>query len=423
MKNFQNKNISHYDYIEELHNAFDHFKKENDIRLESIEKKQSIDPLLEEKINKIHSHLDILEKENLLSQRPNNLIKNNNIDTCFSNKNEEMDYKYFLEYIKKGNYSDLENFRKNNFQTKSGETILGSTSTSGAFLINNFLYTKIMNKITSQSVLRRFGNVMNVSSDLNEFIQCFEDAENSGWIDELEDRLQTTTPKISKITIRLHEIYSNPKISQRLLMDSVLNIENWIIDKIANSFRMTENQAFLFGNGDKRPLGILAYNSDPNTSIKIGEFNVANSKVNPSASKNLNLDNLLGIIYSLEEHYLENASWIMSPNCLRVIRGLKDSTSGIYLWQPAFEKSSPSSLLGYPIGLSRELPNGDKEGDTPIIFGDFKEAFLILDSTKNIFIRDQYSSKGFVTFYINKRIGASIVNPNALKIMKIIAPI
>ena len=179
------------------------------------------------------------------------------------------------------------------------------------------------------------------------------------------------------------------------------------------------------GGGGNEPLGLFKYNEDKNTKIKIEEYLVENgvgafASGASTASNNLTLDNLLGLMYSLDEHYLQNASWIMSPNALRIIRGLKDATSGIYLWQPSFTTGSVNSLLGFPIILSKELPIGDKLGDMPIAFGDFKEGFMIIDSMRNVFIRDQFTSKPFVSFYVTKRMGGSVVNPNAIKIMKIV---
>lgn len=405
--------------IEELHKAFDHFKKTNDERLKEIEQKGFVDPLIQEKIDRINDHIDLLENSQIAHQRPDSAGFVSQANLKFKNKNEELDYKYFLEYMTKGNSSNLENFRQNNLEFKGDEPLIGAFG-SGAFLINTYLYSKIIDRVKFRSVLRKFANVINVSGNLNEYIQCLEDFKNGGWVEEIDNRGPTDTPEISKITIKLHEMYAQPRVTQQILFDSVLNLESWIVDKIADSFRMLENSAFLFGNGVNKPVGLFSYNAQAGVKVKIEELLVQNAKTNPSASKNLTLDNLLSLMYLLDSEYLDNASWIMSPNALRVIRGLKDATSGVYLWQPAFEKSSPSSLLGYPIGLSRELPIGDKPGDQPIAFGDFNQGFVILDSTRNVFIRDQYTFKPFISFYFSKRVGAAVVNPNAIKIMKIV---
>jgi HK97 family phage major capsid protein len=405
--------------IDELHKAFDHFKKTNDERLKEIEKKGFVDPLIQEKIDRIHDHIDLIETKQIALQRQE---VSDFSGMAFKNKNEELDYKYFLEYMTKGNSSNLENFRQNNLEFKNAEQLI-SASGSGAFLINSYLNSQIIDRVQFRSALRKFANVVKVSGNLNEYIQCLENFKDGGWVDEMDNRAVTETPEISKITIKLYEMYAQPRVTQQILFDSVLNLESWIIDKIADSFRILENDAFLFGDGANKPLGLFKYNSDIANKIKIEELLIPNARSAPSAAKNLTLDNLLNLMYLLDSEYLENASWLMSPNALRVIRGLKDATSGVYLWQPAFEKSSPSSLLGHPIGLSRDLPIGDQSGQQPIAFGDFKKGFIILDSDKNVFIRDQYTFKPFISFYFSKRVGASVVNPNAIKIMKITDPV
>ncbi|WP_083809684.1 phage major capsid protein [Candidatus Midichloria mitochondrii] len=59
--------------------------------------------------------------------------------------------------------------------------------------------------------------------------------------------------------ILVHELYAQPKVTQRLLDDPRIDIEDWITKKLIDVFARKESDAFIHGDGDGRPRGILSY--------------------------------------------------------------------------------------------------------------------------------------------------------------------
>ena len=57
----------------------------------------------------------------------------------------------------------------------------------------------------------------------------------------------------------------------------------------------------------------------------------------------------------------------------------------------------------------------------PVAFGDWKQAYTIVDRAGVRVLRDPYSSKPFVLFYTTKRVGGDITNFEAIAIQKISA--
>jgi HK97 family phage major capsid protein len=51
------------------------------------------------------------------------------------------------------------------------------------------------------------------------------------------------------------------------------------------------------------------------------------------------------------------------------------------------------------------------------VFGNFKEAYQIVDRTTMSVLRDPYSSKPYVEFYITKRVGGDVINFEAMKVL------
>jgi HK97 family phage major capsid protein len=59
-------------------------------------------------------------------------------------------------------------------------------------------------------------------------------------------------------------------------------------------------------------------------------------------------------------------------------------------------------------------------GKYPIAFGDFQRAYTIVDHVSGTrLLRDPYSVKGYVLFYVTKRLAAGISNYEAIKFLKI----
>ena len=54
-------------------------------------------------------------------------------------------------------------------------------------------------------------------------------------------------------------------------------------------------------------------------------------------------------------------------------------------------------------------------------YGDFRQAYLIVDRMGIRVLRDPYTDKPFVKFYTTKRVGGDVVNYEAVKLLKIAA--
>jgi HK97 family phage major capsid protein len=60
-------------------------------------------------------------------------------------------------------------------------------------------------------------------------------------------------------------------------------------------------------------------------------------------------------------------------------------------------------------------------GALAVAFGNFKQAYTIVDRLGISTLRDPYSAKPFVEFYTRKRVGGDVTNFEAIKIQKVSA--
>lgn len=76
------------------------------------------------------------------------------------------------------------------------------------------------------------------------------------------------------------------------------------------------------------------------------------------------------------------------------------------------------TIFGIPVVCCANMPN--IENDTlPIIVGDLKAGYKIVERSHMNIMRDPYTEKPFVKFYATKRVGGDVFNADAMISMKI----
>jgi HK97 family phage major capsid protein len=332
--------------------------------------------------NELQSISKFKELENKFNNLQNAIFSPFNSPAC--NPEEE---KAFGDYLRKGTASE--------FITKSLSTATGE---AGVVIVNN-LNNKIVTAVNAKSVMRQLASIETISSSALDSI--IEDGKfTSGWIGEAQAREVTDTPKLKKKTISAHELYAQPKATQKLIDDSAIDINSWLAERLADSFIKAENEAFITGDGDKKPFGILT-NEDV-------ERIDATATVTP--------DILLKLINALDEEHIANASFLMSRSTLASIQGLKDE-NGRFIWQQSLSEPLKQTIFGIPVFCSSHMPNVG-ENNLAIAIGDFKVAYKIVDRAGIGIIRDPYTDKPFIKFYAVKRVGGDVIVPSALKFAK-----
>ena len=106
----------------------------------------------------------------------------------------------------------------------------------------------------------------------------------------------------------------------------------------------------------------------------------------------------------------------MNRGTVEAISKLKDST-GQYLWQPSLEAGELQTLLGYPIERMEDMP-AVAANSLSLAFGDFRQAYTIVDRAGVRVLRDPFSAKPFVLFYTTKRTGGDVTNFEGYVIQK-----
>jgi len=109
----------------------------------------------------------------------------------------------------------------------------------------------------------------------------------------------------------------------------------------------------------------------------------------------------------------------MSKATLALVASFKDY-QGRYVFSPAAAPGMPNLLFGYPVIEAEDMP-AVAANSLSIAFGDFRRGYLIVDRIGMRILRDPFSYKPNVSFYCVKRVGGSLVNSEAIKVLKMSA--
>ncbi|MEO0347879.1 MAG: phage major capsid protein [Pseudomonadota bacterium] len=312
------------------------------------------------------------------------------------------------ENIKASN-SSFNNFLRTGNNTNPQLKALSSASgEAGGYFVPTAQTHKLYSDLANYSLMRRLASVNTITTDGLDIIDDFEQLK-AGWTQETSSRTNSDTPKIYQRKISVHEMYAQPKATQKLIDDSAIDIGAWLTNKMAHAFAELENNAFLYGMGNGQPRGILSYESGKNWQ----QIEQITSKAKGIVSG----DDLIRFIYSLPSKFRTNASIIMNSAAIEQIRSLK-TTDGRYLWQPAITEGQPSRLIGVPVLENNSLP-AFASGNIVAVIADFKQAYMIVDRAGISVLRDPYTDKPFVKFYATKRVGADIIDFRAIKLLKL----
>ena len=239
----------------------------------------------------------------------------------------------------------------------------------------------------------------------------------SGWVGETASRPATTTPQIGVLDFTPGEIYANPAITQQLLDDAAVDLEQWLGGEVDTEFSRQEGIAFLSGDGVNKPYGILTYVTGAANAARhpYGAIQVVNS----GSAATVTGDGFIDFMYDLPAEFEANAKLYMNRSSLRVARKLKDG-QGNYLWQPSYSAGEPQTLNGAPIVQMPDMPT-IAAGNIAALYGDMEATYLVIDRVGIRVLRDPFTNKPFVHFYTTKRVGGGVHNPEPMRALKIAA--
>ncbi|MFN9017191.1 MAG: phage major capsid protein [Hyphomonadaceae bacterium] len=387
----------------ELMSAFEAFRSANDQRLAEIEQKSSADVLLQEKVDRIDRSLNraqaSLDRLSLAGLRPGT-------QPAVDLERQEAKAAW-AGFMRRGDESAL--------VAIEAKSLSVGVASDGGHVAPPEVQATIDRRIIASSPMRRLASIRTTSANIFRKPIAIS-APAVGWVAETGTRTETATPSLDLLSFPMGEIYAMAAATQTLLDDALLDMDQWLAGEIAESFSSAESIAFISGDGVNKPKGLLAYTAAPDASATWGQLGYLASGVAGAFPAAIPVDKLVDLTYAPKTPYRANASFLMNRRTVGLVRKFKDS-SGQYIWQPSLVAGQPATLLGFPVVECEDMPDVSASG-LAIAFGDFEKGYLIVDRADVRVLRDPYTNKPFVMFYVTKRLGGGVQNFDAIKLLK-----
>lgn len=171
------------------------------------------------------------------------------------------------------------------------------------------------------------------------------------------DELVSHTGKFITVELTGFLIGALTKISKSLLNNNDFKLTEYVVNKMAEKFKLFYEGEMLNGTSNKI-LGIA------------GSYDSKNMKVILAAKSSLSADELIDIQESVPDVFQTKAYWIMNRDTRKKIRKLKDS-DGNYILNRAFNEKWDYELLGKPVYCSEKAEKLGTASKPVIFYGDF----------------------------------------------------
>lgn len=384
---FSDLKEAHENLVEEWQREYGEWQEKVD---KYIDENGHIPPDLEKQFDRLNERLDELET-----------IKNRKLRQ-YEEQNDEPseEAKAYREFLRKGEDDAPEADRK--LREYRQKALATDTDPGGGYLVPENQRNEIIQKRRARSPVREFCTVLTISRGNQLKVPREDDSDfDAGWTGERESRPETDTAGWEMLNIPTHEIYAKPMATSQMLDDPNFPLEDWIEDYVTDKFSRMEGTAFVNGDGNNKPQGILDAATDA-------------LRVPTGTSGELTYDGLVDLVYDQEiDAYVRNAVMMLNRATLGNIRKIKDANNNP-IWTPGLSENDPPAILGYPYFTATDMPTVGANNDC-IVFGDLNIAYYIVDRQDIRFLRDPYSSKPHVEFYYTTRVGGQVVQEEALR--------
>lgn len=201
------------------------------------------------------------------------------------------------------------------------------------------------------------------------------DLADAEWTSEIGTGSQDDALRVGKRELSPNPIAKRVKISRKLLRLTGGNAEDLVRERMAYKFGVTQEKAFMTGDGNKKPLGLFTASAD----------GVPTSRdVNSGLATGFTGNGLIDAKYALKAAYWNNARWLFHRDALKGIRKLKTATEEQYIWQPGLASDRPDTILDVPYVASEFVPNTFTDGLYGGMIADFKHYWIAESLTLEI---------------------------------------
>lgn len=258
---------------------------------------------------------------------------------------------------------------RGNLTPEQARALNAGNDPEGGYLLPPIQWIKELIKAVDDAVpLRGLATVYQLTATDSLGVPTLDtDLADAEWTSEIGTGSQDDALRLGKRELSPNPIAKRVKISRKLLRLTGGNAEDLVRERIAYKFGVTQEKAFMTGDGNKKPLGLFTASADGIPTTR---------DVNSGLATGFTGNGLIDAKYALKAGYWANARWLFHRDALKNIRKLKTTTDEQYVWQPGLASDRPDMILDVPYVISEFVPNTFTDGLYGGMIGDFSKYWI-----------------------------------------------
>ena len=267
---------------------------------------------------------------------------------------------------------------------------------SMGYLLPQRLEARLVNAMNTISVLRPLCTEITTNGD--SALPIVNSHGKSAWVPDGYP-IPMVQDTFDKVNLNSHKLAAIIRVTNELLEDSAVDIEAYLAATFADRLAVSEEEAFITGDGADKPLGLIHQ-------AKVGSM--------AESAGSLSVEDVLNLIFSVPEKHRRNGVLLMNDNTLLAL--YKQCTEqGKNLWLGKTNDGKDDTFFGYRIVRCASMPDA-ASGSMPILFGDFKQVYINNNGDRSIKRLDQlFITNDHVGFLMAERVGIKLTVPEAVK--------
>ncbi|HYI26548.1 MAG TPA: phage major capsid protein [Bradyrhizobium sp.] len=193
------------------------------------------------------------------------------------------------------------------------------------------------------------------------------DPADADWTSELQTGSEDSSMSFGKRNLSPHPLAKRIKISNQLLRQALIGPEALVIDRLGYKFAVTQEKAFMTGDGVSKPLGVFT----PSTS----GISTARDVSTGNSATAISFNGLIEAKFTLKNQYWPNCRWVFNREAIKRITKLVDG-QGQFLWTQSVRDGEPDRILGLPMITSEWAPSTFTTGLYVGMLGDFQHYWI-----------------------------------------------
>lgn len=351
---------------------------------------------MEQKVKNYTEEIERLQKMEAMEQELSKPINDAIVSKPMDRKEEEKKGRASDEYRK-----DMLKAIRSNFKQVTN-LLQEGVDTDGGYLVPEEYDNRLIDVLNENNIMRVLGTKITTSGLHRITITATKPA--ALWVEE-GGKIPFSDSTFGQITIDAFKLAVGVKVTNELLYDSMFPLESYIIEQFGKAMGNAEEDAFLNGDGKKKPLGIFHQDGGAISDVT-------------TTGGSISSDDIISLVYALGRPYRQKAKFIMNDQTIAVIRKLKDG-NGSYMWQPSIKEGEPDRLLGYPVFTSAYAPIVEA-GKPAIAFGDFSYYNIADRGTRSIQeLTELYAETDTTGFIAKERVDGKLILPEAVHLLTV----